>query len=72
MSGFRIFKDCKYARVLNFEGYTGFTYLDRCDRVLNICRGTIMERFSTFQDSVHTSFRHMQALHKVLNMAEYA
>ena len=70
-SGFWVFQDCQYARVLNFQGYTGFTYFRKCDRVLNMRWDAITEGFWIFQESEYTRFLHMQALHKVLNMPEY-
>ena len=36
ISGFWVFLECKYARVLNFQGYTGLTYFCKYVRVLNI------------------------------------
>ena len=48
----------KYARVLNIRKFL----LMRWD--------TIMEGFWIFQDSKHARFLHMQALHKVLNIAK--
>ena len=36
ISGFSIFQECQYARVLNLEGYTGLTYFCKYFRVLNI------------------------------------
>ena len=45
MSAFWIFQDCQYARVLNFPGYTGFTYFHKYDRVLNMHRDTSMKNF---------------------------
>ena len=37
--------DFKYVRVLNFQGYTGFTYFRKYGRVLNMHWDAIMERF---------------------------
>ena len=71
MSEFSIFQFCHYARVLNFQGYTGFAYFCKCDRVLNIHRDAIAERFSIFQDSKYGWFLYMRGLHKVLNIPEY-
>ena len=45
MPGFLIFQDLKYARVLNFQGYTGFTYFRKYYSALNMCRAAIMEGF---------------------------
>ena len=45
MSGFSIFQDGQYARVLNFQSYTGFTYFCKHDRLLNMRRDAIMEGF---------------------------
>ena len=36
-----------------------------------MCRDAIMEEFCIFPDSEYAMFRHMHALHKVLNMPEY-
>ena len=69
MLGFYIFQDCQYARILNFQGYTGFIYFPKNDKVLNMHRDAIMEGFCIFQDSIYVRFLHMQALHKVLNNA---
>ena len=70
MLGFWIFQVCQYARVLSFQGYTGFTYFRKYDKVLSMRRDSIMEEFAVFQDSEYATFLHMQALHKVLNMSE--
>ena len=35
----------KYVRVLNFQGYTGFNYFHKYDRVLNMGQDAIMEGF---------------------------
>ena len=45
LSAFCIFQDCQYVTVLNFQGYTGFTYFRKYERVLNIRRDAIMEAF---------------------------
>ena len=45
MSGFLIFQDCQYAKVLNFQGYIGFTYFRKYDSVLNMRQDAIMEGF---------------------------
>ena len=37
-----IIPDCQYARVLNFQGYTGFKYFRKYDRVLSWRRNAIM------------------------------
>ena len=71
MSGFWIFQDCQYARVLNFQGCTGFTYFSKCDKVLNMREDAIMEGFWVFQKSEYARFLHMQALHKVLGTSEH-
>ena len=71
ISGFWIIKDCQYARVQNFRGYTGFTLFHKCDTILNMPRGAIMEGFWIFQDSGYGKFLHMQALQKVLNVPEF-
>ena len=57
-----------YFRVLNFQGYTRFTYFRKYGMVLNMRRHAIMEWFWIFQDSECARFLHMQALHKFLNM----
>ena len=31
--------------ILNFPSHTGFTYVHKCDRVLNMCQDAIMEGF---------------------------
>ena len=71
MSGFWIFQDFQYARVHNFQGYTGLTYFRKYDRVLNMRRDAIMQGFWIFQDSEYANFPHMRRLHKVPNMPEY-
>ena len=71
LSGVWIFYDCQYARVLNFQDYTGFTYFRKYDKVLNMRWNAIIERFWIFQASTYARFLHMQAPHKVLNMPEY-
>ena len=43
MTGFQIFQDYQNAEVLNFQGYTKFTYFRKCDRVLNRRRVAIMK-----------------------------
>ena len=43
MSGFCMFQDCQYVRVLNLQDYTGFTYFGKYDKVLNMRRDAIME-----------------------------
>ena len=45
ISGFWIFQKCQYARVLNFQSYTGLTYFCKYDRVLNMHRDAIKEEF---------------------------
>ena len=70
MSGFWIFQDCQYPMVLNFEGYSGFSYFHSYDKVLSMRQNIIMEGFWIFQDFKYASFLQMQALHKVLNVAE--
>ena len=45
MSGFWMLQDCRYARVLNIQGYVGFTYICKYDKVLNMRLDTIMEGF---------------------------
>ena len=45
MSEFGIFHNCQYASVLNSQGYTGFTYFRKYDRVLNRRQDAIMEGF---------------------------
>ena len=70
MSGFLIFQVSQYARVLHFQGYTGFTYFHKYDRVLYMPQDAIMEGFWIFQDSDDTRFLHEQELHNILNMAE--
>ena len=46
VSWFRIFNsNFQYARVLNFQGFTGFTYFPKYGRVLVMRREAIMERF---------------------------
>ena len=72
MSGFWVFQACKYGRVLNFQGYTGFTYFCKYDRVLNVHGDAVMKWFWIFQDlNIYAKFLHMQALHRVLNMSGY-
>ena len=58
------------ARVLNFQGYTVFTYFHKYDRVLNMSQDTTMERSEIFQDSEYARFLPMSASHKVLNMTD--
>ena len=70
-SGFLIFLDYGYARVLNFQGYTGFTYFRKYDSILSMFGDATMEGFWTFQDSEYARLLHMQALHKIRNMPEY-
>ena len=55
----------EYARVVNFQRYKGNTFFHKYDGVLNMCRIRI-------PGSGLARFLHMQTLHKVLNMAEYA
>ena len=69
--GFWVFQDCEYARVLNFQSYTVFTYFCKYYMVLNMSRDRIMEGFWIFQYSKYARLLHMQALHKVPDMAEY-
>ena len=57
-------------RLLNFQVYAGFAYFRKYGRALNMRRDAIMEGLWIFQDSEYARFLHMQALHKVLNMAE--
>ena len=59
VSGFWIFQDCEYALVLNFQGYTWFTYSCKHGRVLNMCREAIMEGFWIFQDSKYARILNM-------------
>ena len=33
ISGFWLFQACQYAGVLNFQGYTGFTYFRNYDKI---------------------------------------
>ena len=42
---------CQYARDLTFQGYKGFTYFRKYDRVLSMRRDVIMGGFKIFQDS---------------------
>ena len=65
-----MFHDCQYARVLNFEGYTGFTYFHKYDKVLNKCRNAIIKELNIPGFQISQIF-HMQALLKVLNIPEY-
>ena len=69
--GLWIFQDCQYFRVLNFQGYTGFTPFRKYDKILNTRRDGIMKGIWIFQDSKYVKFLQMQALHKVLNLPEY-
>ena len=68
MSGFGIFQDCQYARVLNFQGYTWFTYFQgsdmRCDAIIG--RVLSIPGFRIFQVAAHAT------LCKVLNMLNIA
>ena len=72
MSLFPTLKDCQYARVLNFQGNTGFKYVRKYDWVLNMGWDAITEGFWIFQNPKYSRFLHVQALRKVLNMPEYA
>ena len=76
MSGFKYVRvlnntAMQYARALNFQGYTEFTYFREYDSVLNMHWNVIMEGLWIFQDSEYDKILHMQALQKVLNMSEY-
>ena len=71
ISGFWVFQDCHYARLLNLQGYTWFTYFRKYERVLNMHWDAIMGGFWIFQNSKYARFLQMHGLDKVLNMPEY-
>ena len=52
-SGFWTFQNCQYARVLNFQDYTRFTYFRKYGRVL------IMRRHTTWKGSEHSMIPNM-------------
>ena len=57
-------------RLLNSLGYTGFAYFRKCGMILNMRWDAIKEGYGIFHDPEYIKFQHIQALHKVLNMAE--
>ena len=60
----------EYARVLNFQGYTGYTYFHKYDSVLNMRPGGIMEGFWIFQDTNKPDFC-IKRITQGSNMPEY-
>ena len=58
--------------VSSFENSEFWIFVNFCQygRVLNMRPDAIMQKFWIFQDSEYARFLYMQALHKVLNMAE--
>ena len=61
---FWIFQDCQYVKVLNFQGYTGFTYFCKYDRIIEM---------QLWKGSEYSKIPNMLCfcIHKVLNMPEY-
>ena len=72
ISRFWIVQNYQYARVLNLQDYTGFTYFRKYDRILNMRRDAVMEEFWIYYDSEYARFLHMRGLYKVLSMLENA